>query len=281
MPGQFDTTTKFLVETYPADWVSFLRGGRPGTIDVVDANLSVVSAEVDNVLRVGGRAPWLAHLEFQSSYDATMGRRLVRYSAMLNLQHDLPVASVLVLLRPEADGPAITGQHQLALPGEAPYLQFSYAVRRIWQEPAEGLVNGAIGTLPLAPLGDVRDSAMPGVLRLVDERLAREAPGAEANRLRMVTYILLGLRYPPSVVDQLMPGLEHMRDSSTYQAILDQGRVEEAFELLLDIGADRLGTPDARIRATLSAIRDHARLHALVRRVLMVSSWDELLAGQE
>jgi hypothetical protein len=67
VPGQFDTTTKFLVETYPADWMTFLGLGPSGPVEVIDADLSTVSAEVDKVVRVGKRSPWLAHLEFQST----------------------------------------------------------------------------------------------------------------------------------------------------------------------------------------------------------------------
>ena len=52
MPGPFDTTTKYLVETYPTDWITFVGLGGlsvPGPVQVVDANLSAVSAEVDKL----------------------------------------------------------------------------------------------------------------------------------------------------------------------------------------------------------------------------------------
>ena len=120
VPGPFDTTTKYLVQTYPTDWVAFVGLGdltMPQPVEVVDANLSAVSAEADKVVRVGDADPWLVHLEFQSTYDPTMGQRLVRYSSMLHLQHQIPVASVLVLLRPEADGAAIDGEYRMGLPG--------------------------------------------------------------------------------------------------------------------------------------------------------------------
>jgi hypothetical protein len=96
VPGPFDTTTRYLVETYPVDWLSFLGFDPAGPVEVVDANLTAVSAEVDKVVRVGGTTPWLVHLEFQSSYDATIGERLLRYNAMLHLESRLAVASVLV-----------------------------------------------------------------------------------------------------------------------------------------------------------------------------------------
>ena len=82
-----------------------------------------------------------------------------------------------------------------------------------------------------------------------------------------------------------------MRDSLTYQAIVEEGvergrtegrtegRVEEARELLLQLGEERFGPPPARTRAILAAIDDHDRLHALAVSVIRVGSRDELLPG--
>jgi predicted transposase YdaD len=280
VPGQFDNTTRYLLQAYPADWLAFLGLAPAGTVAVVDSNLSTVSAEADKVVRVEGVTPWIAHLEFQTSYDPTMGRRLVRYNAMLHLQHELPVVSVLVLLRPEADGRAIGGTYRVALPGSDPYLTFTYAVRRIWREPARELLNGALGTLPLAPLGAIRRAALPDLLRAIDRRFAVEAPTAEADRLRVVTYTLLGLRFEPDLINQLMPGLQHMRDSATYQAILDEGRAEGEQRLLLRVGIARFGPPDDATRSRIGAITDTDALDRLTDRILTVSSWDELLADK-
>jgi hypothetical protein len=91
VPGPFYTTLRHLIQAYPADWISFLGLAEPGKVDVIDANVSTVTAEVDKVMRVGGASPWLVHLEFQSSYDPTMGQRLVRYNTMFHVQHQLPV----------------------------------------------------------------------------------------------------------------------------------------------------------------------------------------------
>lgn len=282
VPGPFDTTTRYLVETYPADWLSYLGFESDGSIEVIDANLTTVSAAVDKVVRVRSiRASWLVHVEFQSSYDPTIGDRLHSYNAILVETRRLPVASVLVLLRPTASGPATTGWLQVSLPGDdQPYVTFRYGVRRIWQEPPRDFLGGPLGTLPLAPLGATRRTALPGLLRAMDQRFDQEAPIAEAERLRVVTYTLLGLRYPAIIADQLMPGLRHMRDSSTYQAILDEGRAEGERRLLLLIGESRFGPPDDATRSTLDAITDAEILEQLARRLMTVSSWTELLADQ-
>ena len=79
VPGQFDTTTKSLVEKYPKDWFEFLGLPTSGPVTVIDADLFTVTAEVDKALRLEEPEPLVVHLEFQSSYDPTMGCRIYRY----------------------------------------------------------------------------------------------------------------------------------------------------------------------------------------------------------
>ena len=105
----YDAAAKHLFERDPAAWLRYVGLDQTGPVAAVDVDLATVLAEADKVVRVGGEAPWLAHFEVQTTYDSTMPARLLRYSALLHHRHALPVASVLMLLRPEADGPALTG----------------------------------------------------------------------------------------------------------------------------------------------------------------------------
>lgn len=284
MAGTYDATTKYLVETYPKDWLVFLRLPTTGTVTVIDADLSTVTAEVDKVLRLEEPEPLVVHLEFQSSYDPTMGRRIYRYNGMLHHEEDVPVLSVVVLLRPSADGPAISGSYHVGLSGRAPYMTLAYTVRRLWQESATDLLAGPLGTVPLAPLGAAEQSALPGLLRTMDRRFTQETAPTEADNLRVVTYNLLGLRFPPAVVDQMMPGIRNMRDSLTYQAILEEGRAEGRAEgeqrLLLHQGTVRLGPPDDHTRSRILSTTDISVLERLGVRILTASTWEELLAGE-
>jgi len=105
MSRSFDATLKHLLEAYPFDWVRLAGRSEAAEVQVVDVDLSTVSAEADKVIRIGGAEAMLLHLELQATYDPRMGRRLQRYNALLDYRHDLPVQSVVLLLRPEADGP--------------------------------------------------------------------------------------------------------------------------------------------------------------------------------
>jgi predicted transposase YdaD len=95
---------------------------------------------------------------------------------------------------------------------------------------------------------------------------------------------VVGLRFPPAVVDQMMPGIRDMRDSLTYQAILEEGREEGRAEgerrALLRWGTARLGPPDDATRSQIEAISDIETLDRLTDRLLTASSWGELLADR-
>ena len=69
-----------------------------------------------------------------------------------------------------------------------------------------------------------------------------------------------------------------MRESVTYQAILEEGRVEELHRTILRLGRRRFGEVDEAVRQQIEAIRDIVVLEDLTERLLIVSSWDELMA---
>src|SRR5712691_5118076 len=156
MPKPFDAATKYLVERQPADWLEYLGFAR-GPVTVIEAELSTVTAAADRVLRVEEPDPWLLHLELQASYDRDLVGRMLEYHVLLWRRSGLGVRSAVVLLRPEADQPALTGSFDLPLPGGSSEL---------------------------------------------------------------------GLRYPRDLTAELLRGVRAMKESVTYQAILEEGREE-------------------------------------------------------
>lgn len=284
MPKPFDATTKQLVAIQPEAWLGYLGlSGAP--VEVIEADLATVTAEADQVLRVAAPVPYLAHLEFQASYDPAMGRRLLRYNVLLHYRHGLPVHSVVLLLRPQADGPAMTGRVGYAA-GDDLSLHFRYRVLRVWEKDVGEILSGGRATLPLAPLAAVSADALPGVVREMEARIEREAPPAEAGMLWTATYVLMGLRYPEAFTAQLLKGVRQMKESVTYQAILAEGeakgkaegRAEEARRLILRQGTKRFGAPGANVEAAIAGVGSVEQLEQLAERLLEVESWDELLA---
>ena len=93
----------------------------------------------------------------------------------------------------------------------------------------------------------------------------------------MATFVLSGLRADRNQLRTIFQGVRAMRESDTYQAILDEGRAEGAQRLLLRQGRKKLGEPDEATRRAVTAISDLDRLDQLSDRLAEVSSWLELL----
>lgn len=213
------------------------------------------------------------------------------YNALLRGRYELSVRSVVFLLRPEAQGPGATGRVLDPFEGaeQDHGLDFRYRLVRVWEYPLEAVLAGGLGTLPLAPISAVEPARLPEVVERMKDRLDREAPREEVGDLWAATLVLMGLRYPRPVAEQLLKGVRHMEESVTYQAILEKGvekgiekgkllgQAEEARALLVRFGRRRLGDPDAATRSALQAIADVQRLEALCDRVQDVSSWEDLL----
>jgi hypothetical protein len=70
-----------------------------------------------------------------------------------------------------------------------------------------------------------------------------------------------------------------MRDSTTYQAILRDGRIIGGQRILIRLGTLKFGKPDGATLVTIEAIRDFELLEAMCERILdaNVRDWAEVL----
>lgn len=248
-------------------------------VEVIDADLATVTAAADRVLRVHDDRPWILHLELQSSRDPDLPANLHMYNALLERQHGPPVQSLVVLLRPSADAPVLTGVLQREFPGEPPYLTFRYRVVRVWQEPRERFLEGGLGVVPLAPITAVKEDELPAVIERMDQRIRAEATPEEAGKLWTAAGVLMGLRYERTLIAGLLKGVRGMKESTMYQAIMEEGMVKDRQDVLLQQGRKKFGPPTPSIEMAVRGITDMERLTRLTDRVLDVSSWQELLAS--
>jgi predicted transposase YdaD len=172
--------------------------------------------------------------------------------------------------------------YERGFPGEPADVTLRYRVVRIWPVPPEHWLAGGLGVLPLAPLGAVREAELPAVLARMKERVDREATRSQATEFWSATYILMGVRYEQALIDRLLQGVLTMEESVTYQAILRKGEAKgeakEARRILLLLGREMFGEPQADVQAALDALSDVRRLEELAVRLRHVSGWQELLA---
>jgi hypothetical protein len=133
MAKPFDSTMRGLIELEPAAWLRFLHINiaDPSRVRVVDSDISTVSAQADKILLIDEPEPWAQHLERQAGRDAELPERVHWYSTIMRHRLKVPVHSTIILLRPAADGPELTGEFEHRdLRGDV-YTWFRYDVVKI------------------------------------------------------------------------------------------------------------------------------------------------------
>ncbi len=286
--NRFDVTTKELVWDGPAEWLERFGIEPLGPAEVIDSDITTLTAAADKVIKVGGPEPYLVNIELQSTHDKELVETTWFRQAALYHRHKLPVLTVLVLLRREANSPSFTGAFEIRMRDGWQTNQYNYRVVRMWDEDPEPYLTSGINLVPLAPITNVTEDELPGLVKRMEGRINAE-PRSSASKLWTATYVLMGLRYSKEVASHLLEGVHAMQESTTYQAILSEGRKEGLVEghitgerqVLIRLGTKKFGPPDTAILAAIEAIRDVDRLEALSERMLDsdVRDWNSLLGA--
>jgi predicted transposase YdaD len=174
-------------------------------------------------------------------------------------------------------------------------------VVRVWQLSPDALLRGGLALLPLAPISAVTEAELPGIIQRMEQRLSSRRARQQAPLVWGAAFILLGLRYSPDLAAHLFRRVVSMKESSTYQAILEEGREEgrreghregrqeglaegavaEARKVLRIVGDRRFGPPDAQTAAAIERIEELARLEDLCARLESAESWPDLLGSRK
>jgi hypothetical protein len=204
------------------------------------------------------------------------------YHALLFAHYHVPVHTVVLLLRREAAHENMNGViHYAPRPGRGS-MDFSYEIVRLWERPAEELLAGDLGVVPLAVLGRLPEGlsledGLTAVVRRVEERLVNEAPPDRAKKLLTDALLLTGLRVRRDVAARVFRGVRAMHESDTYLAILDEGQEKCARDDILIVGEERFGPPDEAVKAQLNGITDLSRLKRMIRHAVKAANWQEIL----
>lgn len=289
---RFDVLTRSPLEKYPLDWLTVFRLDPGEGVQVVNSDLSTVTAEADKVLLIEVPERWILHVEVQSSYQKALPQRVLRYNVMLSVRHEVPVHSVIVLLFPDADGPALSGRYEQASPDGRCRIAFDYQVVRAWQEPLELLIAG-LGTIPLAGLTVTSEDEAMALVERVEDEFKRHPARDEGEIWTALLFLIGGHFQSKELVERILKRIQAMRDNVAYQVILEEGRKEGrqegrqegqinlAREMLLNLGADKFQPPSEEIQQRILSMNDLSRLSHLARRVLHTESWQELLDEDE
>jgi hypothetical protein len=71
---------------------------------------------------------------------------------------------------------------------------------------------------------------------------------------------------------------EGMKDLVPLCEIYEEGRLIAARRVILLMGREKFGPPDAATRKTIQSLTNRKRLERMALRLLRVNSWQELLA---
>ncbi|MGL6076287.1 MAG: hypothetical protein ACRC8S_19200 [Fimbriiglobus sp.] len=286
MAKPFDATLNCLIDERLMDWANFLAariGVTAQSVQALDTDLSA-TLQADRLFQIDGPSPCVVHLELESGSRLGIPRDLLRYNAFTHHQTELPVHSVLMLLRPKAHASDQTGTLSITGADGAEYLNFRYKVIRVWEESVEGLLKSGPGIAPLALLTNEATQNLDSAFdRYVEQLKVDGLPRSVEQSILSSLYFLCGLRHPWEKVETLYRRLSMLlEDSTTYQHILARGLARgltrEAQSLLLKLGGKRFGVATAEIESTIRNISDYDRLQRIADRLFDATTWDDLLA---
>jgi len=286
MAKVFDATLSSLINLRPEDWAAFfarLTGIPPGRAEKLDTDLAT-TVQADEVFRIHGTEPTLLHLELEANPRTGVPRDLWRYNTLADHKYDLPVETVLVLLRPKAAASDQTGIYRRLRTSGKVITEFHYHVERVWERPSGFWLSSGVGLAPLELLTDAAKDNPEEALDKLQECVSESniSDKAKSDVLNS-SYVHCGLCYQPERIIKLFQRcIMKLSESTTYQLILSEGEVKgrhlEARAILLRQGTNRFGKPTSSDAAKLESTADLTTLENIADRIFTSTSWDELLA---
>lgn len=197
MPMPYDATLKNLARQHPRTVLATFDRPPPPIVTLLNVDLSTVTTSADFVVGLGDPLNEIVNLDFQASASATKHADILVYSALLHRHYLVPVHSIIVLLRPQAAHPNLSGCLSYTARPQRGKMDFTYEVIRLWEWPADELLAGEIGTTPLAMLGRLPEGVpledgLAAVVQRLIERLDKEVPRDEARRVLTAAFVLTG-----------------------------------------------------------------------------------------
>ncbi len=241
----------------------------------MDAELSTISASADTLLRADDQ---VYHFEFEAGPDDSLADRVLMYNVVAHYRTRLPVRSVAVLLRPNAQRAGLTGAVAYGR------LTFEFDLVRVWQRPANEFLRGPLGLLPLTvlgqpPRGQTREQALPEQVDRIIDRAVSEA-GQQVGEVVTAAFLLAGMHQEMAFLRTIFDKGMTMIESSAFAVMEEIYRERQARDMLTTQGTIRFGPPTEEQAAKLAAIENLPRLNRLAARLLKVKSWDALLRGR-
>jgi predicted transposase/invertase (TIGR01784 family) len=215
-----DNICKFLAETFPEDYATWLLGSPIKLTELSPTELSLEPIRADSLI-LEQSEDLVLHLEFQTRADENIGFRMLDYR--IRVYRRFPsktMYQVVIYLKPTKS--ALVYQESFQV-GETIH---HYRVIRLWEQPPEVFLR-SLGLLPLAVLSKSSDPAI--ILRQVAQTLETIPDNNLKQNLTAATAVFGGLVIEPDIVKTILRS-QFMKESAVYQEILHEGRQEGILE---------------------------------------------------
>jgi hypothetical protein len=274
--NSYDATFKVLVDHSPEDWAEFVFGSTIGLASPVDTSLHATKEIVDRLLRVERLGcEFIIHIEFHAGHSGNaIPNRLFHYNTAVMKRYALTTLSCVLILRREADSPAVSAAVVHSLPAFGDVHRFNYRPIRIWQEPLERFLIPGSSLAVAGVLADFGERSLEDagaeILRCID----LESRSEDRENLINHAVALAGMRFNRSQAETLfgrkLTVLE--KYSTTVQYFIRRGEAR----LLLESAKQIFGTPEPQIIEKVDEATSE-KLLAWNKRLRTAQSWSELI----
>ncbi|MEA5479641.1 Rpn family recombination-promoting nuclease/putative transposase [Pseudanabaena galeata UHCC 0370] len=211
-----DNICKFLAETFPTDFASWLLGEAIALTTLKPSELSVEPIRADSVIFLQS-SKIILHIEFQTEANKNIPFRMADYRLRLYRQFaDTEIHQVVIYLTP-SQSPFVYENTFNA--GE---LNHKFNVIRLWEQPTE-IFQKYRGLLPFAMLSQTDNPEE--TLRQVAKQIENIADKQVQSNVAASTAIISGIALSQEIIQRLLRS-EIMKESVIYQAILREGKAE-------------------------------------------------------
>ncbi|MDJ0599963.1 MAG: Rpn family recombination-promoting nuclease/putative transposase [Crocosphaera sp.] len=241
----YDNICKFLVESFPEDFATWLLGEPIPLTTLSPSELSLEPIRADALILLSSPEVVL-HLEFQTKPDETIPFRILDYRVRVYRRFpDKQMRQVVIYLKPSTS--ELVQQKVFAIPNT----RHQFEVIRLWEIPTEQLLNSS-GLWPLAVLSQTDHPV--NTLQEIGQKIDSLDNLRQQSNIAASTAILAGLLLEEAVIQTILRS-EIMRESVIYQRIESEGilkgKQEEGTSLILRLLKHRFTTIPAEIEAKI------------------------------
>jgi predicted transposase/invertase (TIGR01784 family) len=240
----FDNTCKFLAESFPADFATWLLGEPIILTKLSPTELSLEPIRADSLILLASDEVVL-HAEFQTEPDPTMGFRMADYR--LRVYRRFPgkqMRQVVIYLTPTSSDLV----HQTVF--EISGMRHEFEVIRLWEQPTQPFLEST-GLLPLAVLTQTPDKAQ--TLRQVAARVEAIPELRVQSNVAASAGVLAGLLLKRDFINQVLRR-EIMQQSVIYQEWREEGEQAGEARLILRQLTRRIGDVAPALQSRVQAL---------------------------